>query len=58
MAARDLHLRVDIGTDPLDRAGGFVEDIRRVKPNLEDLLNNFPVKLFLSREVVMQVRLG
>ena len=37
MAARDVHLGVDIGADAVDRVGGIVETVGGVQPDLEDL---------------------
>ncbi len=58
VATGNLHLGVDIGADPLGRAGGVVEHLRRAQPDLENLLHDLAVELLLRREVVVQVRLG
>ena len=58
VAARDFHLGVDIGPDAFDRAGGGVETVGGVQPDLEDVLDHRAVKLFLGGKIVVQVGLG
>ena len=58
MAARNLHLCVDIGTDAFDRAGGIIHALRSLKPDLKDVLDDLAVKILFGSEVIQQIGLG
>ncbi|MDB5664123.1 MAG: hypothetical protein JWS11_666 [Cypionkella sp.] len=57
MPARNLHLGIYISTDTLHRAGSVIHALRRMEPNLKDILHHFAVKFLFGGKVVMQVGL-
>src|SRR3989338_6707106 len=58
MPARDFHLGLDIGPDPFDWTRRLIHAVRRMQPDLEDILHNAAVEILFRGKVIMQVRLG